>query len=157
MRLFALLLLTGGLLAAGAVAPAALANGAGAPILLAEDPHPGAAERAAIRQVISDQLAAFRRDDGRAAFAYAAPVIREIFRTPENFMRMVIDGYQPVYRPRRVEFGELVVVDGETVQQVHLVGPDGRAVIALYQMQRQPDGSWKIAGCILVAPPGAMI
>ena len=28
-------------------------------------------------------------------------------------------------------------------------GPDGRPRIALYIMERQPDGSWKIDGCIL--------
>ncbi len=62
--------------------------------------------------MISDQLATVRRDDGVTAFAHAAPIIRDMFRTPEDFMRMVIESYQPVYRPRRVEFLGLVVSDG---------------------------------------------
>ena len=113
-------------------------------------PELAAADRAAIRSVIERQLAAFQRDDAVAAFAYASPTIREIFRTPENFLRMVRRGYPPVYRPRQVEFRELVDVQGEPVQRVLLVGPDGVPMIALYVMQRQVDGAWKINGCYLV-------
>jgi hypothetical protein len=34
------------------------------------------------------------------------------------------------------------------------VGPDGQAVIALYVMERQPDGSWRINGVYLLQVPG---
>jgi len=30
-----------------------------------------------------------------------------------------------------------------------VIGPDGRGVIALYRMEEQPDGSWRIAGVTL--------
>ena len=39
------------------------------------------------------------------------------------------------------------------MQRVMLVGPDGVPVMARYLMQRQPDGSWLINGCILEKPP----
>jgi hypothetical protein len=116
---------------------------------LADAPDLSAADRQAIRAVIAQQIAAFRRDDGEAAFAFAAPRIREIFATPDNFMRMVREGYQPVYRPREVTFGTLSTLEGRLVQRVLLVGPDGVPVTALYFMELQPDGSWKISGCIL--------
>jgi hypothetical protein len=106
-------------------------------------------DRTAIHTVIADQLAAFQRDDGVAAFAQAAPVIRERFVTPENFLAMVRAGYAPVYRPREVAFGTLETVEGRLVQRVLLVGPDGLPAVALYVMERQPDGTWKIAACIL--------
>lgn len=108
-----------------------------------------AADRSAIRAVVADQLAAFQRDDGAAAFALASPHIREQFGSVENFMEMVRTGYQPVYRPRQVAFGDITIADGEIVQRVLLVGPDGVPVIALYTMERQQDGSWRIAGCTL--------
>jgi hypothetical protein len=111
----------------------------------------GAADRQAIQAVVGDQLAAFQRDDGVAAFSYAAPRIRWQFGTPENFMQMVRAGYQPVYRPREVTFGALEMVGGNLVQLVLLIGPDGVPVVALYMMEREPDGSWKINGCILTA------
>jgi hypothetical protein len=112
---------------------------------------PGAAEGAAIRAVIAQQLAAFGRDDGAAAFAFASPGIQARFGTPERFMAMVRSGYAPVYRPRETEFRGLAAGPEGPVQQVLFVGPDGRPVLALYTMEREADGSWRIAGCRLVA------
>jgi len=108
------------------------------------------ADSAAIRSVIGQQIEAFRKDDATTAFSFAAPNIREIFQTESLFMRMVARGYQPVYRPRDVQFGELAEVEGVPTQTVELIGPDGAAYTALYSMERQPDGSWKIAGCQIV-------
>lgn len=110
------------------------------------------ADRAAIRGVIGAQIEAFRRDDGAAAFAFASPGIQRLFGDPDSFMRMVRGGYQPVYRPRDVVFRDLVRLSGDLVQVVEVVGPDGRRVLALYPMEQQPDGSWRIAGCQLVEP-----
>ena len=115
------------------------------------------ADRTAIVRIIRDQMAAFRRDDGVAAFSYAAPRIRRQFGSAENFMRMVRTGYQPVYRPRRVEFLDLVNTKGQWVQKVGVVGPGGEEVTALYLMKRQKEGGWKIGGCVLVRPEGKRI
>ena len=67
---------------------------------------------------------------------------------------MVRRSYAAVYRPRSVQFGALSTAQGEVVQQVDLIGPDGEAALALYSMQRQPDGTWLISGCVLTARPG---
>jgi hypothetical protein len=112
-----------------------------------------AAERAAIRGIIERQIDAFRRDDGVAAFAFATPHIQAMFGTPENFLAMVRRGYAAVYRPRRVEFGELTGNAVNPVQLVHVIGPDGEAVIAAYEMAREA-GAWRINGCVLLRPPG---
>jgi hypothetical protein len=64
-------------------------------------------------------------------------------------MAMVKGGYLPVYRPSQVEFGDIVDLEGQLTQRVRVVGPDGKPVMALYFMQRQPDGSWLINGCML--------
>lgn len=109
------------------------------------------ADRSSIREVIESQLAAFQRDDGAQAFSYASPTVRRQFVTPERFMHMVRTGYPPVYRPREVEFRDVVVAGDVPAQKVLLVGPDGVPVMAIYPMQRQADGSWKIDGCFLVA------
>src|SRR3954468_25041739 len=114
----------------------------------------GAADRAQIRAVISDQIAAFRRDDAQAAFGLAAPNIQAMFGTPEIFLGMVRDSYQAVYRPSDVAFGELVRIDDWLTQLVQVVGPDGAARTALYFMERQPDGTWRIAGCVLTTGQG---
>ena len=104
-----------------------------------------AVDAAPIREVITRQMDAFRRDDGIEAFSSAAPGIRETFRTPERFMAMVKEGYAAVYRPAHVQFVDLTVEDGALVQRVHVVGADGDAYMAHYAMQQMPDGSWKIS------------
>jgi hypothetical protein len=110
------------------------------------------ADRAAIRQVIEAQVDAFRRDDGSAAFGYASPMIQGMFGTPEIFMDMVRQGYQPVYRPRTFDFRDIVDMHGRPAQVVHVIGPDGRPVTAIYPMRQLPDGTWRIDGCFLQAP-----
>jgi len=116
---------------------------------VAADPVPGAADQRAIRQVIERQIDAFRRDDGAGAFAFASPAIQAQFGSADVFMAMVRTGYAAVYRPRDVRFLELGTVEGRLVQRVGVVGPDGRPAVAHYVMQRQPDGSWRIDGCVL--------
>jgi hypothetical protein len=110
------------------------------------------ADRAAIRVTIERQIEAFRRDDGALAFSFASPGIQQIFRDPETFMAMVRGGYMPVYRPREFVFRDVVRIESALVQIVAVTGPDGRRVLALYPMEQQPDGSWRIAGCHLVEP-----
>ncbi|MBS0538185.1 MAG: DUF4864 domain-containing protein [Proteobacteria bacterium] len=108
-------------------------------------------DRAAIRTIIQEQVDAFRRDDGAAAFDKASPMIRDLFGTPETFMGMVRHGYPMVYRPKAFDFADIVMLNGVPTQKVHVVGPDGRRSTAFYPMARLPDGSWRIDGCYLEA------
>ena len=125
---------------------------AGAAASPAEDPTP--ADKALIRQVIQDQVKAFQRDDGEAAFGLAAPSIRAMFGSPDRFMAMVRGGYRPVYRPREFVFRDLVVEDGEVIQPVAVVGPDGVPMLALYKMQwLAEERVWRINGCVLLPSP----
>ncbi|WP_395682826.1 DUF4864 domain-containing protein [Inquilinus sp.] len=109
----------------------------------------GNADGPAIVGVIQKQLDAFRGDRAVEAFGYASANIQHMFGTADNFLAMVRQGYPPVYRPRSVDFRELVTTEGRIVQKVLFVGPDGVPVIAEYFMERQPDGSWRIDGCRL--------
>ena len=119
----------------------------------AQQPPLTAADQKAIRSTIQSQVEAFRRDDGERAFGYASPGIQGMFGSAEIFMEMVRQGYQPVYRPRSFEFAEIVTLNGQITQKVHVVGPDGRGVTAFYPMTRLPDGTWRIDGCYLQATP----
>ena len=118
----------------------------------AQEVNVSPADREAIRTIIQSQVEAFRRDDGDAAFGFASPTIRGMFGSPETFMDMVRQGYQPVYRPQEFDFGEIVTLDGQITQKVHVVGPDGRPVTAYYPMTQLSDGTWRINGCYLQAP-----
>jgi hypothetical protein len=116
-----------------------------------------AADHTAIHTVIEHQLTAFRNDDAAGAFAFASPAIQAKFGTPEQFMTMVQTAYQAVYRPRHVAFKELRMVEGVPTQEVLLVGPDGVPVLALYMLQKQPNGAWKIDGCYLMSFKGEQL
>jgi Domain of unknown function (DUF4864) len=111
----------------------------------------------AVREVIEAQLDAFRRDDAERAFSLATPGIRATFGSAERFMEMVRTSYPAVYRPKSVDFGAPVFVHGEVVQPVGLTDAEGRAWMALYPMQRQPDGSWRTNGCQLARVAGTSI
>jgi hypothetical protein len=113
-----------------------------------------AGDARAIRQVIESQLDAFKRDDDARAFSYAAPGIRATFGTSEHFMAMVREQYAVVYRPRSVSFEEPALIDGQFIQPVRMTDAEGRAWLALYPMEKQRDGSWRIAGCQLARLSG---
>lgn len=104
----------------------------------------------AIRRVILAQLEAFRDDDGIQAFLYAAPAIRQQFKTVANFMQMVKNSYHPIYRPRGAVFGKLTELQGYPAQALFLMAESGEVVKAIYLMQRQSSLDWRIAGCFLV-------
>ena len=106
------------------------------------------------KSVIGAQVEAFRRDDWEAAFSYAAPSIQKIFGDPSNFRSMVLSGYRAVAHPSVFEFQDAAILNGRPAQVVYVVGPDGRAYRAVYFMQQQPDGSWKISGVTLLPLEG---
>jgi len=123
--------------------------GAAAPIR-AQDAVVSVPDAEAIRMVITGQMDAFARDDGKAAFAFAAPIIRLKFGDAANFMTMVKTGFAAVYRPRKVTFGDLVAPELRLpVQRVYVVGPDGNLLAFDYVMERQAGGEWRIAGVYL--------
>ncbi len=145
------------LLAGQAALPGVLVQDAAAQAIPAQALPPQAlppgltpADQAAIHQVIQGQLNAFQHDDATAAYAFAAPKIQRLFPSADVFMGMVRRSYPSVYRPRQAEFSELALRDGELVQEVELVGPDGVPMLALYSLEKSPDGRWLITSCVLI-------
>ena len=81
------------------------------------------ADRAAIRQTIKGQIEAFKADDADLAFSFATPMIQDRFGDASRFVAMVKRGYRPVYRPRQIEFTDLLDVRGKPTQRLVVVGP----------------------------------
>ncbi len=111
------------------------------------------ADSQALRAIIEAQLEAFQRDDGSTAFSFASPTIQQQFGTPEQFMAMVRQGYDPVYRPTGTEFREAEFNENRAVQKVLFVDRNGQAWMAYYFMQRLEDTRWRIAGVRLERLP----
>lgn len=118
---------------------------------------PGPEDVTEFRQIIDSQITAFNRDDAEGAYQFASPGIKTIFPTAEIFMAMVRRGYPPVYRAKVYSFDEVAMMDGRILQPVRIALPEGGTVVALYTMERQADGSWRIAGCTLVRDSGKSV
>tara|TARA_Y100000389_G_scaffold181844_1_gene197923 strand:+ start:1350 stop:1784 length:435 start_codon:yes stop_codon:yes gene_type:complete len=103
----------------------------------------------AIKKTVKNQLQAFAEDDFDQAFKYAAPSIKKIFSSPDNFKLMVINQYPAVYRPKKITFGDIITYRNSPALNVFLVDPDGNFVTATYMMEKQKNNDWLIAGCIL--------
>ncbi|GAA2872146.1 hypothetical protein GGQ99_000938 [Aminobacter niigataensis] len=112
----------------------------------------GDAEIKAAQGSISGQLQAFRAGDNATAYGYAAPNVKRIFPTLETFMGMVSGGYKPVHHPQSFDFGKSREMGPTAIaQQVLIVGPDGKDYEAVYTLELQPDGIWRITGVSLRA------
>ncbi|MDX8539338.1 MAG: DUF4864 domain-containing protein [Mesorhizobium sp.] len=122
------------------------------PFLFMSSAFAGDAEIKAAQTVIDSQLKAFVANDGAKAYSFAAPNVKRVFPTVDMFMNMVTNGYAPVRKPQSYAFGK-VEQTGPTsiIQQVMIVGPDGKDYEAVYTLEQQPDGSFQITGCSLRA------
>ena len=102
-----------------------------------------------IKFIVNQQLEAFQDDDFEKAYSFASPTIKKMFSSPEVFRKMVIGGYQAVYRPQSIKMGSVEIIKGVTTLKVYLVDPNGEFVTANYLMEKQGNGEWLISGCVL--------
>ena len=112
------------------------------------------ARNPAIETVIQQQLDAIRAEDVGTAFSFASPNIKGMFGTPENFGRMVRDGYPMVWRPAEVQFLDLRKVAGNLWQRVMVTDQAGRTHLLDYQMV-ETDQGWQING-VQILPQAAV-
>ena len=105
---------------------------------------------ASSRAIVERQFDAFEHDDAAAAYALAAPAIKDMFSDADHFMAMVRDHYAPVYRHRSAEFGAFKESsEDEASLEATLVDSDNVVWTALYRFRRASNGDWLISGCVL--------
>ncbi|MEZ5871989.1 MAG: DUF4864 domain-containing protein [Nitratireductor sp.] len=105
---------------------------------------PSPADASAIQTVIEAQINAFRKGDDAAAYSHAAPNIKQIFPTIDQFISMVKTGYMPLYNPESFVFGRNAVIGSQIHQEVIVTDEKGKQWQAVYTLRQQEDGSWKI-------------
>ena len=110
-------------------------------------------EADAVRQVVIAQLRAFAEDDADSAFETATPGVREAIGNPGRFLAMVRGAYPMVYRPAEVAFLKPEQDAGVVLQMVRITDGDDKSWIALFALERQPDASWRISGCMVAENP----
>ncbi len=122
------------------------------PLQAANDVAP--ADAKAVRALIEAQLAAFASDDANKAYSLAAPAIQTMFVSADRFLAMVREQYPVVYRPASVAFLQPEWIDGKLVQRVQMSDAAGVPWMVVYQLERQPDRAWRIAGCVAARGQG---
>jgi hypothetical protein len=122
------------------------------PIVMAVPAWAGDADIKAAQSSIDAQIRAFLANDNARAYSYAAPGIQRIFPTVDAFMGMVERAYQPVWHPKSYMFGKAEENSATSVtQHVLVVGPDGKDYEAIYTLELQPDGVFRITSVSLQA------
>ena len=111
-----------------------------------------AAQQAEIEGTISQQFEAFKADDFAGAFEFASPNLQMMFQSPENFRRMVTNGYPMVRNPAEVTYLELREIAGAKWQKVQITDAKGFTHLLDYQMI-ETDAGWRISAVQLLDAP----
>jgi len=101
------------------------------------------ADAQAAGRIVMQQLEAFRRDDFSTAYTFASVTIRQMFDRA-RFEQMVRGGYPEIAHSasatiegsRRGDAGEIYLL-------VRIVGDNGRAIEAVYELVSE-SGGWRI-------------
>jgi hypothetical protein len=103
-----------------------------------------------VQGVISSQFEAFAADDADRAFDTATPQVRNAIGSSGRFLALVRGAYPMVYRPAAITFHKAEAEEqGNALQLVEIKDEDSKSWLALFALERQPDASWRISGCIV--------
>ena len=102
-----------------------------------------------VREVIVAQLSALALDDADKAFETATPEVRAAIGSSNRFLAMVRGAYPMVYRPSSVNFHKPQEEDGSALQLVEIKDGEDKSWLALFALERQPDSTWRISGCVV--------
>lgn len=108
------------------------------------------ADAIAIHEVVQAQLEALANDDAAAAFEQATLEKRMLIGSPDNFMRLIRELYEPIYRYKHLIYFRPEVVHGTAVQMVRVTDRQSKVWVAIFWMQQDENLQWKIDGCHLL-------
>ena len=109
----------------------------------------GAEDARSVRQVVESQLKALAEGRAGDAFAFASPSIQRQFGDAAGFAEMVERSYPMLVHPASIGFFVPSTHHGAVLQAVHFRDVDGHLWRAVYELERQPDRSWRIDGCVV--------
>ena len=98
------------------------------------------------QSIIESQIQAFLDENAELAYSYAAPLIKMKFNSPQEFMYMVRNYYEPVYNPKQFQFIDAKYFEGAIFHQLQVISQKNESFLATYSLI-QDEGKWKISGC----------
>lgn len=114
-------------------------------------------ERHEMRVLVQSYLWAISNRQADLLFLTAAESVTSIYSTPEALMRRMTQIHRPALRGSLVRFDGVGIQDGLPVQNVYIKDELGRQWWASYLLEKQADGRWKIAGCLIMPAPGQIV
>ena len=98
------------------------------------------------QSIIESQIQAFLDENAELEYSYAAPLIKMKFNSPQEFMYMVRNYYEPVYNPKQFQFLDAKYFEGAIFHQLQVISQKNESFLATYSLI-QDEGNWKISGC----------
>lgn len=114
-------------------------------------------EISGIRNAIRGQIMALAARDAKSAWSYLAPSTKDYFDEPAAFLRTLTTRMKPLAGTSKFAFAGIDREATDAIQDVRLLGPEGREWLARFTLERQPDGSWGIKTCKVQPVTGSRI
>tara|TARA_B100000963_G_scaffold203216_1_gene176965 strand:- start:662 stop:1093 length:432 start_codon:yes stop_codon:yes gene_type:complete len=107
----------------------------------------------AVRYTISSQIEAFKENDVKKAYTFAAPNIQAQFPNPDIFGLMVRNGYPVIWKPKNYKFTTFKDFGNRCTQRVLFQSYNGS--LQSYDYILEKNGNlWKIAGVLTINSAG---
>ena len=107
----------------------------------------------AVRYTISSQIDAFKNNDVKKAYTFAAPNIQAQFPSPDIFGLMVRNGYPIIWKPKSYKFTMFKDLGSNCIQRVLFQSYNGS--LESYDYILEKNGNlWKIAGVLKINMAG---
>ena len=106
-----------------------------------------------VRHTISSQIDAFKDNDLKKAYTFAAPNIQAQFPNPDIFGLMVRNGYPIIWKPKSYKFTTFKDLGNRCIQRVLFQSYNGS--LESYDYILEKNGNlWKIAGVLTINSTG---
>ena len=106
-----------------------------------------------VRSTISSQIDAFKDNDVKKAYTFAAPNIQAQFPNPDIFGLMVRNGYPIIWKPKSYKFTTFKDLGNSCIQRVLFESYNGSLVSYDYILEKTGN-LWKIAGVLTINSAG---
>lgn len=110
-----------------------------------------------IRGSVREQIQAMSARDAAGAYALLTPVIQEYYEDSEAFLNILTSELKPLSNAKTFAFSDVVREDTDALQTVTITDAQGHEWNAQFRLQRQGDGSWAIAGCLVEPVDGQRV
>ncbi len=110
-----------------------------------------------MRVLVQSYLWAISNRQADMVFLTAADSVTSVYSTPEALLRRMAKIHRPVVGGSLVRFDGVSIRDSGPVQSVYIKDELGRQWWASYLLEKQADGMWKIAGCVIMPAPGWIV